>query len=136
MARRKKQKNDRSGMYANIRRILISVLAAVAVMLVLAVLFALAMSFVTVPAMALNAVSIVLLALTGFISGYFASKAIRKNGLQIGLICGGILSFLLFVLSTSLSNDFGWLCLSKMLVLIVAGAIGGVLGVNGKRKYR
>ncbi|MCI8502190.1 MAG: TIGR04086 family membrane protein [Oscillospiraceae bacterium] len=136
MGRRKKQPKNSTGFYGNLKIVLLSVLAAAAVIAVLTALFALVMSMVTVPAVVLSGVVVLQLMLAGFASGYLAAKSIRKNGLRVGVICGAVLSVLLFLLSGILFDSVGWQIITKMLVVTAAASIGGVLGVNSRKKYR
>ncbi len=136
MGRRKKQSKDSSGIYGYLRTVLLSILAAAVVVTALTALFALAMSLVTIPSAVLSGAVIVLLILAGFVSGYLAAKSIRKNGLRVGVICGVALSVLLFLLAGVIFDSVGWQIFTKMLVVTAAASIGGVLGVNSRKKYR
>ena len=136
MGRRKKQSKDSSGIYGYLRTVLLSILAAAVVVTALTALFALAMSLVTIPSAVLSGVVIVLLILAGFVSGYLSAKSIRKNCLRVGVICGVALSVLLFLLAGVIFDSVSWQIITKMLVVTAAASIGGVLGVNSRKKYR
>ncbi len=135
MGRKKRQIKDGTGVYEYLRAVLFSVLVASASAGAIIALSALIMSYMTIPGVILSGLVIIILLLAGFISGYLAAKKIRKNGLQIGIICGASISVLLFLLSGVLFDCFGWQWISKMLVVTAAAAIGGVLGVNSRKKY-
>ncbi len=136
MGRRKKQSKDSSGIYGYLRTVLWSILAALVVVTALTALFALVMSLVTIPSAILSGVVIALLVVAGFVSGYLAAKSIRKNGLRVGVICGAALSVLLFLLAGVVFDSVGWQIIAKMLVVTAAASVGGVLGVNSRKKYR
>lgn len=136
MGRRKKQSKDSSGIYGYLRTVLLSILAAAVIITALTALFALAMSLVTIPSAVLSGVVIVLLILAGLVSGYLSAKSIRKNGLRVGVICGVALSVLLFLFAGVIFDSVSWQIITKMLVVTAAASIGGVLGVNSRKKYR
>lgn len=66
----------------------------------------------------------------GFASGYICGKYRRHRGLIDGVICGMVLYALFFAVG-AFAGEFT--DIKKMLLLVVAGAIGGVSGVNSKR---
>lgn len=67
----------------------------------------------------------------GFVSGYICGKYRRRRGLADGMICGGVLSLILTAAAMAVFGDLPevW----KLILLIVSGAVGGVVGVNSKR---
>lgn len=70
------------------------------------------------------------LIISGIVSGKICGKYRRRRGLIDGIICGTALYAVIFV--TGLL--FGEITdIKKLLLLVIAGAVGGVLGVNSKR---
>lgn len=136
VGRRKKQPNDGFEFYDFLRAVLFSVLAAVLVVTALIALFALVLSFITIPPVVLSGMTIATLMLAGFVSGYLAAKSIRKKGVLVGAVCGAAISILLFLLAGILFECTGWQLITKTLVVMAAASIGGVLGVNSRKKYR
>lgn len=67
----------------------------------------------------------------GLVSGYICGKYRRRRGLADGIICGGVLGLLLATAAVAVWGDLPELW--KLILLIVAGAVGGVMGVNSKR---
>jgi len=134
--RRKNSPKDggRNGDY--LRTFLFSLLIALAVLFGLTALFSLVLSAVALPLVVSDLMAVFVLILAGFSGGYPAARSIRKNGLQVGLICGASLSVLLFLLSGVIFDTAGWQFITKMLIVTASAAIGGVLGVNSRRKYR
>ncbi len=69
----------------------------------------------------------------GFVSGYLAARLYHKKGLLMGLICGVVLSLIIFIMtifSTGLlisASEF-----AKILIVCVSACFGGVFGVNSK----
>lgn len=72
-----------------------------------------------------------------FAASYTAAKKHRKNGLKIGLICGGIIFFavllggIIFVRSFSAGGLF-----TKILIILICSSIGGIIGVNSPQRFR
>ena len=66
----------------------------------------------------------------GVVSGQICGKYRRKRGLIDGIICGSILYFMIFAAGIA-AGEFT--DIRKLLLLLIAGAVGGVSGVNSKR---
>lgn len=80
-------------------------------------------------------VALVCTACSTAIAGYDWAKCRRKKGLLLGLLAGLIYVVLLFFITSLAGNGFVF-GLSKVMMLIVAlagGGIGGILGVNRKK---
>ena len=103
---------------------------------VLVACIAFAMSFASLPDTFLTAAAIAVLVASGFVGGYFAAKKLWKDGLRIGLLCGLVLCAVVLLLSVLLYRCFAWQFLFKVLVVASSAALGGVLGVNSRKKYR
>lgn len=68
------------------------------------------------------------------VGAFFGAKIKGKNGLIVGAITGAIL-FILFTLIVIISGKaLSVITLIRFAVLILSGVLGGVLGVNIKRK--
>ncbi|MDO4863100.1 MAG: TIGR04086 family membrane protein [Ruminococcus sp.] len=70
-------------------------------------------------------------AVGGFTAGYVCGKYRRRYGLLSGIVCGAVLYAAL-----SLAGLFALgvpADIRKLLLIVTAGAIGGVIGVNTKR---
>ena len=63
-----------------------------------------------------------------------ATSKIKKKGIVNGMIIGGIYIFILYLISSMLSAQFSLNMYSiiMMVIGIIAGAIGGIVGVNLK----
>lgn len=74
--------------------------------------------------------TVISLSAGGFASGYICGKYRRHRGLIDGVICGAVLYSLLFAVG-AFAGEFT--DVKKLLLLVIAGAVGGVSGVNSKR---
>ncbi len=63
-----------------------------------------------------------------------ATSKIKKKGIINGMIIGGVYILILYLISSILSAQFGLNMYSiiMMIIGIIAGAIGGIVGVNLK----
>jgi putative membrane protein (TIGR04086 family) len=72
-----------------------------------------------------------------FAAGYSASKNRRKDGLKTGLFIGIIIFALVYLIGAfTLKNFVGFSLFTKLIIVIIAACIGGVLGVNSPLKPR
>lgn len=79
--------------------------------------------------------SIIALSAGAFLAGILISKKHKKRGALLGVICGALIYFTvlaggLIMSGFKLSN----LLLIKLLVALLSGTIGGMIGVNIKKK--
>ena len=72
-----------------------------------------------------------------FSGGFAAAKRRGKKGIKSGLICGAVIfvvAFLfgmIFVRSFSAGGIF-----TKLLIIVICSAIGGIFGVNSPKRFR
>ena len=80
-------------------------------------------------------VAVAAVALGSFAGGLIAALLAKERGLLTGAICGTLVYLLLLVAGLSRFGGVeGGYALIKWAVLTAAGALGGVLGVNRKRR--
>ena len=73
----------------------------------------------------------VILCISAFIDGLITSKLLKQNGLIIGVICGIILSLIVIISSVYMGGfNITQNLFTKVVSTIIAGALGGVIGVN------
>ena len=77
------------------------------------------------------------LGISSFLSGYIASRILKKNGLILGVCCGVSYYFIL-LLCTIIFNQspLSMLSLIKFAVLCITAGLGGMIGVNQSLKHR
>lgn len=108
----------------------IGVIVCVAALLLMAAL----VRTVDVPRAAVLPLAIAAAAAGAFAGGLAAAAAAGQRGLAVGALCGLVL-YLLILLAGFIhySGVSGGTAVLKLAVLIVAGGLGGVLGVNCRR---
>ena len=83
----------------------------------------------------LNYIMLGILGIGGFIGGYISARLNKSSGLLIGLITGLVIYLVILISGLGTSFDtITMLTLFKLIVLTLAGAFGGILGVNKKEK--
>lgn len=130
-----KKNSGQRGVLENYRVVALS--CAAGLVLVAAVLFAAALiiSSMDFPQSGIAPLAIGAAAIGCFGAGFLCARMTQSAGLLYGLLCGSILFLLCLVCEiTFLGGDLGVLALYKYAVCAIAGMIGGVLGVNKRRK--
>ncbi len=102
----------------------------IAVTVICCIIFSLLTFFVLKTMMFLPHFSVISLFCGGVAAGGICGKFRRRRGLIDGIICGCILSAVVIAASAAVG---GFPDIKKLLLLIAAGAVGGVMGVNSKR---
>lgn len=127
-----KVKTDKAGIFGLwLRPELMGLIAGSAVTLIITVLAALLFSVGNISLTLATAASTAAVALGGFCGGFVTAVKLKKNGLLCGMLCG----FLLFICITTVSLIAfhaapGAATLTRLVVLIVAGGLGGIFGAN------
>ena len=119
------------------RALAVSVAAGVVATFLILCAFAALMSVRDFPHSAVVPMSIFGVAVGTILSGYCCARLLRERGLLWGLGCGAVIFLLaLFCELMLLGQPIGVLALYKFIIYAASGMIGGVLGVNKKRRVR
>ena len=79
----------------------------------------------------------VILALGGFLAGFVAARIRRQNGMAIGALSGVLLYLLYLGLSLlTFGLAFGPMAITKLAICVIPACLGGVWGVNYRKKHR
>ena len=134
---RKKKTNEEEFDFAEVMKAtLLSSIVSILLVGIILLLLSLLMSFYDVPQVVLSISILFLTVLLGFFCGYLCAKRVRKKGIFVGVICGIVLSVMILFVDLCAYGDFTVSVFTKLPVILVASSIGGVIGVNRKRKYR
>lgn len=95
------------------------------------------MSAVDIPHSAVVPMSILAVVAGCLLAGFICARIIKSGGLLCGLLCGTLI-FLVALAAELLvvGGEVGILALYKYVAYIASAMIGGVLGVNKRRKVR
>ncbi len=102
---------------------------------VLTLLLALVLTVGNIPAMLISPVTSIILALGSFCGGFIGVKISGKKG----FFCGGVSGIIFFLTVWIIggifeSAGFGTAAIIKAAMVIIAGALGGIIGVNYIKK--
>ena len=134
-------KNDKSqsnGMIGKITKAVIwgTVIGAVVCMIILLLISFIFVKMQSVPEAAITPVAIVIVCIGAFVGGYFSARIKKNMGMAVGAITAMLMFVILLLIGTACFGDnLGIVSLLRMAVMLISGAIGGILGVN-KRKRR
>lgn len=89
------------------------------------------------PAQYLNIMTLIFLGTGALAGGYITGRLRKASGLAYGAVTGGIMFAIVFVSGLSkIGAGLTVMCLLKLVVLTVFAALGGILGVNKKKKIK
>lgn len=129
------QSTTRTVLQQWVRPLLVGLCVGVLCCTLLLLLAALAIQSVEIPRAAVTPLATVAAGIGAFAGGLAAALAAGRRGLVMGALCGILLFVIVLLagLARATGIDPGYAAI-KLAVLTVAGAIGGVLGVNRKRR--
>lgn len=76
------------------------------------------------------------LCIGAFGGGYITARINKSMGMAAGALCGAGIFLAVFAAGAVLGNGLGTVTLIRAVTAVIAGAFGGVLGVNKKRKRK
>ncbi len=100
-------------------------------------LFALVMQFQDVPHIMVSPLAVTAAIIGSFFAGFWAARVLKEKGLLVGSICG-LLLFVIVFLSGAAAGTLGdgSAMLVKLIAMLPAAALGGMLGVNVRKKRK
>lgn len=115
--------------------IFVCALIAILITALIFIVISFIMTKIDVPKSITQVLSIAALALGSYFGGYICAKKYRKNGLLRGAACGFIIFVAVMIIGSVFAGSIISLTSSaKLLLVIAAGAVGGAIGVNSKRR--
>ncbi len=118
-----------------LRPFLVGVGVGLLVCFALLMLAAVLIEAVDVPGSAVFPIAVAAAGVGAFVAGFIAAAMAKQRGLLCGALCGLVL-FLLILLAgfTRYAGIDGGITAIKLAVLVIAGSVGGILGVNRRKK--
>ena len=126
--------NNQKQTLSVLRPILLGLCVGVVCCTLLLLLAAWGFRTVDVPLGAVTPVAVIAAALSALLGGFVAAKAAGCRGLLMGGGCGLTLFLLILLIGLIRGNVEVGYAVIKLAALTLSGAIGGVLGVNRKRR--
>lgn len=113
----------------------ISVFVGLGTILICLFGFATLLSHINAPPALVSVMATVSLCIGGYFGGYLCAKKKRRNGLLQGVICGVVIFMVILVIGSVFAKAaLGISAGGKLLLTMLFGAIGGVVGVNTKKR--
>ncbi len=99
-------------------------------------LMAAALTVGDVPAMLISPITVLFLAFGSFFGGFASARISGEKGIVCGAVSGIIYFVIVWAAGAFFENyGFGMAALIKAIMIIIAGSLGGIIGVNyNKRK--
>ncbi len=118
-----------------VRAVLIGAVAGVVAGVLFLLAAAAVMASVDIPARAVTPIAMVGVALAALVGGFIAARMLRERGLLIGAGCGLLIFFIVALAGFTVESAVaGTLLFLKLALTVGFGALGGVFGVNMKRR--
>ncbi len=124
---KQRTKNNRDGGGVLIGGFSVAVMTGLFFMMI----FAWIMTAKDLPVVCITIFSYTILIFSSLFGGWIASRIAKEQGMKIGGIIGGgvfIILFIIGVITNGFPGDIGFI--AKGVVSVLAGMVGGVIGVN------
>lgn len=119
-----------------IRPVTYGLLFGVGACMLLLVLMSVLITFRDIPQPAITLIATLTFVIGGFVSGFVSASFAREKGMLIGICCGICLFLILTIASLAFDDaGFGVAAVSKLAAVLFAAALGGVIGVNRRKKF-
>lgn len=121
---------------SNVVQLFKGIIFSILITLVLLFAFSALLTYTDMQESAIPVVTIVITAISILIGSSISTIKINKNGIINGGIIGFVYIFMLYILSSVVKTGFTLNVYSivMMIAAIVAGMVGGIVGVNIKKK--
>ena len=116
-------------------RIIKGSLLAIIVSAIFLVVFAILLTYTNISESTITPVVLAIVGISILMGSYLSTRKIAQNGILNGAIVGIVYMLLLYIVSSMVFLDFG-IGLNSLMMMgcgIIAGVIGGIIGVNTKK---
>lgn len=132
-----KSKREMDGAMKYVKPMLIGMVIGTVVITAVLMVLSLVLSLKDVPQMLITPMVLAALGAGSFAGGLTVARLMREKGLLMGLLCGLLLFLLLWLFGLHVNEGaFGLLAAVKLGVALVFSALGGVIGVNAKKRRK
>ena len=118
----------------NITIIAKGVIIAIVASMVLLLIFSAVLTYTSVPERVSNPVIIIITAVSILLASQLTTRKLKRNGIVNGGIIGGTYIISLYLISSVVTGNFsfGISAIIMIIASILAGMLGGIIGVNLK----
>ncbi len=116
----------------NIKKIIKGSIISIVITLIGLVIFASLLTYTSIEESTIPAVTIIITIISILIGSSLCMSTVKKNGIINGILIGLIYISVIYILSSIIEGNFALNLKSIIMIIgaIVAGAIGGIIGVN------
>jgi putative membrane protein (TIGR04086 family) len=120
-----------------LRPVITALICGIVVTVILLFIFSLWIAFRDTPQGLVNPLSVFALSVGAFAAGLVCTRITRRGGLMYGVVCGACLSALVLIagLITG-AGGIGVAGLFRVIFIMLCAVIGGISGVNMRKKRR
>ncbi len=131
-----KARNEDTAMVKRfVRPVLVGALVGALSCLVMLLVMAAVMAAVDVPKVAVTPLAIAAGAFGAFISGLVGARIAKEKGWLFGAACGLLLFVMVLIAGFAVLKDVrGASLAAKLATMVICGAIGGIIGVNTRKR--
>ncbi len=118
----------------NIKKIMIGSGVSIIITIIGLIIFASLLSYTSVAESTIPTVTIIITVISILIGSSICMSTVRKNGIINGVLIGLIYIGFIYILSSVIEGNFALNLKSIIMIIgaIIAGAVGGIIGVNRK----
>jgi len=120
----------------SIRPIAVSVVCGMAACILLMLLMSVLLTTQNIPQSAIEPMALFAISAGAFTAGYLCARAMRSGGLVYGGACGLIITLIVIIAGLSAGNSLGAPALFRIIFIMLSSMLGGVVGVNTRRRKR
>lgn len=88
----------------------------------------------SVPYNAFAVIGIIAVCIGAFAGGFLTAKIRKSMGMLWGGVCAALIFAVLFCIGLIMGGNISGLSFLRLGLMLIVGALGGVMGVNGKKK--
>ena len=116
----------------NIKKILIGSALSIVITIIGLIIFASLLTYTSIAESTIPTVTIIITIISILIGSSISMSSVRKNGIVNGVLIGLIYIGFIYIFSSVIEGNFALNIKSIIMIIgaILAGAVGGVIGVN------
>ena len=131
----KSRKEDTAMVKKLLRPVLIGACIGALCCMVVLLLLSAFMAAKDIPQSAVVPMAVIAAAFGAFIGGMVSARIAKMKGLLYGAACGLVLYLLVMIAGFAFLKDIrGWYALIKLAILVGSASVGGVIGVNMRKR--
>ena len=118
----------------NIKKILIGSGVSIIITIIGLIIFASLLTYTSIAESTIPTVTIIITIISILIGSSICMSTVKKNGIVNGILIGLIYIGFIYILSSIIEGNFALNLKSIIMIIgaIIAGAVGGIIGVNRK----